>query len=31
MERLRVEVAAAREASSEVVRRNLQSWEGSHA
>ncbi len=31
MERLRVEVAAAREASSEVVRRNLQSWEGTHA
>ena len=30
MEQLRVEVAAAREASSEVVRRNLQSWEGTH-
>lgn len=31
MEQLRREVAAAREAASHVVKRNLQSWEGAHA
>ncbi len=31
MEQLRREVATAREAASDVVKRNLQSWEGAHA